>query len=432
MFRLPLPFPQKTTWFFLPWLLWLTCLVAIFFFGQRNEPLVWLVCAGYAVSLYFSHGTIDRERLANSSAFTVKEASLSALPYVLDLCFYGVILIFHGGASNAGVSILYLPVIVAAMEARRRIAWTITALAIAIYTGLMMQGHAAHFNHLSENFANHLSGMWLTFVISVLLITWFVTGQRQALVSQEKQIHRLRERQLRDEQILAVATIGANTTHRLATPLSTARLLVDELTDSQTYEPEIVDDLSAQIQVCHQAVHNIANQVRSHQTAQTQVQSVSDFIEQTIEYWWVSRNDIRYQVNIKDDCQALTMLTDFNLQMSLTNLLENAAYASIANNSDQIEINVSVENSQVGDVNQQQAYIVINIDDYGQGIAPSLLDKLGQKPLSNKPNGMGMGLALANATIERFHGHLQLFNLKRDKGVLGSRSQVKLPRYMSS
>ena len=403
---------QKASWFFLPWLLWLTCLVAIFFFGNKDEPAVWFVCIGYAILLLSINHFIDRDKLASSTQLSLAQAFLLAIPFVLDLCFYGVVLIFHGGASNAGVSILYLPVIIAAMEAKRRIAWSVTVIAIAIYTGLMLQGHAAHFNHLSETFANHLSGMWLTFVISTVLITWFVTKQRQALIAQHKQIHQLRERQLRDEQILAVATMGANTTHRLATPLSTANLLVDELKQTQQFDRILVNDLSAQIQVCHQTVHHIANQVRHHQAAQTKQMPVNEFIEQTLEYWWVSRNDIQYALDVSLACQELDLMTDFNLQMSLSNLLENAAYASLNNKSSRISIAVTTEHEN----------LVVNIDDNGEGIAPELLSQLGQRQITNKPDGMGMGLALANATIERFGGSLQLFNLHK-----GSRSQVLLP-----
>ena len=412
MLKVPLPFSQKTTWFFLPWLLWLTCLVAIFFFGESDQPTVWLVCFIYAVTLFGLHRTLNHKQLVNSHSLSFRQGILSATPFLLDLCFYGMILMFHGGASNAGVSVLYLPVIVAAMAVKRRIAWLVTVVAIVIYTGLMMQGHAAHFNHLSESFANHLSGMWLTFVISVLLITWFVTQQRQAIIAQQRQITQLRERQLRDEQILAVATLGANTTHRLATPLSTANLLVEELQQTKQFDQVLVDDLSSQIHVCHQTVHQIANQVRTHQAAQTKQLPVNSFIEQTLQYWWVSRNDIEYKLVIDSQCMQLSLLTDFNLQMSLSNLLENAAYASLNNHCSTISITVS----QSGD------NLVVNIDDKGQGIAPELLSKLGQKPISNKPNGMGMGLALANATIERFGGSLQLFNLEQ-----GSRSQVLLP-----
>ena len=409
---MPTFLPQKTAWFLLPWLLWATSLVAIFFAGDFSSPLVWGTCLFYAVALALMTRFLDRQRIANIEHPDVITTFWALLPFVLDLCFYGIILLQHGGASNAGVFILYIPVIVAAMEMKRRIAWFVALLAIAIYSGLMMQGHAAHFNHLSTAFANHLSGMWLTFVLATLLMTWFITQQRQAILSQQKQIRKLRERQLRDEQILTVATMGANTTHRLATPLSTACLLVDELNEIKQFDQELLDDLSGQIHVCHQTVHNIAQQVRNHQAATMQLMPVNEFIEQTLKYWWVSRNDIRYQLSVAPECQQLAIMADFNLQMSLTSLLENAAYASQANQHETIEITVKQDKQQV----------VIEIDDYGQGIAPELLSQLGQMKVSEKPQGMGIGLALANATIEHFGGHLQLFNL-----AAGTRSQVSLP-----
>ena len=392
---------------FLPWLLWCVCVVAILFAGKKESLLIWSVCFSYALFLLFF--------LKASKYFTESKFKfiLTVIPFCIDLIFYGWLLYMHGGASNGGVSILYVPVVMSAVQLKRRAAWTIAIIAISIYTLLMMQGHGAHFNHLSQAFAQHLSGMWLTFVISTVLMTWFITQQRQAIIEQGKVIHHFKERQLRDEQILAVATTAANAAHTLATPLSTAGLLVGELAETaENVDQTVITDLSEQISVCQHAVHQIAQQARNLKPEPGVRTSAVEFIQSTLKYWWVSRNDIQYQLTIADSVHEQTLATDFNLQMSLTNILENAAYASQQNGNNTIEVTVK----------HQQGNLFIIIDDFGSGIDENLLSSLGHKVIGNKANGMGIGLVLANATIERLNGRLKLFN--RDNGT---RSQIELP-----
>lgn len=402
---------SKTTLFVLPWLLWLCCLAAIFFVGRKTEFIIWFVALGYGLWLLLL------PKVSDYSACLGYKKVFSTLPFAIDLAFYGWLLYMHGGASNGGVSILYVPIITAAIQLNRIAAWCVSLGAIAVYTLLMGQGHAAHFDHLSTAFADHLFGMWVTFVISTWLITWFITGQRRLIIDKEQQIHQLKERQLRDEQIIAVATTAANTAHNLATPLSTASLLIEELVEqAETVKYAQMSDklaeLNEQIVRCQQAVHQVAQQARNQTNQKINLVSVVGFLQESVEHWWVSRNEISYQLTIDPALANAKMNSDFNLQMSLASIFENASFASAENNDDRIEIYAE----------KQGDRLVIKVDDFGLGIAPLLAEKLGQAPVTTKDQGMGFGLVLANATIERMGGQLELF-----AKAIGTRSQLELP-----
>ena len=66
----------------------------------------------------------------------------------------------------------------------------------------------------------------------------------------------------------------------------------------------------------------------------------------------------------------------------------------------------------------------IDIRDHGPGVAMSIADQLGDTFVSTKSKGMGIGLFLTHATINRFGGGVSLYN--HPEG--GTLTEVTLPR----
>lgn len=52
--------------------------------------------------------------------------------------------------------------------------------------------------------------------------------------------------------------------------------------------------------------------------------------------------------------------------------------------------------------------LMLRIIDQGPGIAPAISERLGKAPVSTKEQGLGVGLFLAFATIERMGGRIEM------------------------
>jgi two-component system sensor histidine kinase RegB len=122
------------------------------------------------------------------------------------------------------------PICISAATLSWSYTWVITSLCVASYT-LLLFFHIAlpvlspahhHGNHQDINL--HILGMWLNFFISAALITYFVVKMAQDLRRQDDLLNQKREDDLRDEQLMAVATLAAGTAHELGTPLSTMKV----------------------------------------------------------------------------------------------------------------------------------------------------------------------------------------------------------------
>jgi len=106
---------------------------------------------------------------------------------------------------------------------------------------------------------------------------------------------------------------------------------------------------------------------------------------------------------------ALRIRYDKSLQHALTNLLNNAADASPEH--------VSLE------VASLPGWLLIVIDDRGPGIPADIAGSLGKKSVSRKQGGLGLGVLLGQASIERLGGEVRLI----EKQGPGTRLEIRLP-----
>jgi two-component system sensor histidine kinase RegB len=240
--------------------------------------------------------------------------------------------------------------------------------------------------------------MWFNFALSALLITYFVVKMANTLRRQEQVIASRREDDLRDEQILAVATLAAGTAHELGTPMATINMLVDELVAQYPNDDELSDDLlllQQQIAHCRGILQKLVDTARQHSSATTTRIDAKQYLLQVIEHWQVMRPDAHYRLELpKQDAPLLEV--DSTLEQAISNLLNNAADASPSH----VIITASWSSTQ----------LCVSVRDHGSGIALDIAEQLGKPFVTAKGKGLGLGLFLSHATIARYGGSIELFN----------------------
>ncbi len=332
---------------------------------------------------------------------------------LLDILLFGGLLYFSGGVTNGAVSILLIPVATGAALLSWRRALLVAVFACAVYSSLMFYSWPAaqnvHMHHGAQSFSTHLIGMWLTFILSCLLLVWFIGAQSERVKHKQQKLSALRESQLRDEQLIAIATFAANAAHDLATPLSSIGLLCDELKDEPGKAG--LDTLIEQVNECRQIVQNISHQAILNKADSKQRRIVYEYLDKLCERWLVTRPDIVMHKIIDKGLTHAHFTPDAALQSALINILDNAADASLDNGSDQLHLTVTIN----------AGFICIQITDKGAGIDAKYIESLGKEPVESD-SGLGLGQFLANATIGRFGG-----NVWRSSNSYGTQTLVRLP-----
>ncbi len=319
---------------------------------------------------------------------------------LVDIGALTVLLYFSGGATNPFISYYLVPISIAAISLPMAMTWAITGLSIIAYSVLLV--YYQPFTQLTSHHGNtsfnlHIIGMWINFALSAGLITYFVVRMAAALRMQEAELSAQKEEQMQDEQLLAIATVAAGAAHELGTPLNTMKLLIDNLAEEVT-EPEQQQDvaiLNQQIARCRKTLQSLVNAASIIEEGSSPT-SVSGYVDGLLDNWLLIRPDVNPEINIASDCPATKACFHPVIQQSLLNLLNNAADAS----PEQLEITIHWDSTS----------LYIDIRDYGPGLSPEQLEKMGKPIPSDKPGGLGLGLFLTHSSLNRHGGRVRLLN----------------------
>ncbi len=330
--------------------------------------------------------------------------SVMLMQLTADVLFLTVLLSLSGGATNAFVSLLLLPIMIAAVTLREKGLAYIALLAIAAYSFLLinMPDHSMH----QMNMSGHFVGMWVNFVLSTSVIALVIGAMSRALKDRERVIAKAREKQLRNEQLVTLDGAAAQITHQLATPIANLQLLFEELLEEQPNNT-IVKQMQTPLEQCREQLNSfraLSEQIR--------VNNAKDQI--TITQLQTAINDtfvLQYPgQHIKWSTPSINaiLLSDAMLLPAILNLLQNAAIANQKQGKTELELSWELD--------QQDQCIDLLIRDFGDGFTPSQLAELGGQVMPSE-QGMGLAVLLSNVTFERLNGSLTLFNHKEGGAV---------------
>jgi len=340
---------------------------------------------------------------------------------LIDGVFLIVLLVFTGGVSNPLISYLLVLLAVGATLLPRFFISTFALLSVIIYTLFLLSDIAQGQDHTAEmmDFQLHLVGMWVIFLVSAVLITVFVTRMARAIQDRELNLAQARESEIRNEQLVAIGTLAAGTAHALGTPLSTMSVLLtdlDKLTEQELQQQLTNKDLQADIALLKQQVYrckdSISELVKFYHKENSDVItdiSVSKFRDEVAGYITNihPRAEVIYEI-VADSSRGISSEPAF--KHAVINILENAIKAC------KKRVSVKFDLSSL-DLTE------IRIQDDGPGIPTSVMENMGEPFVSTRKESMGLGIFLANASIQKLGGSIELFN-HRDGGAL---ALIKLP-----
>ena len=378
--------------------------VVVAFWMQLPIPIAGLAL-GIALLLVFALAVFWRLR----QPWPV--TSIEAVAHIaVDIAALTWLLYLTGGATNPFVSLLVLPITLAAAALPLRHVAIVALLAAACYLVLIPWHVPLPMLHAHEggDFNLHILGMAINFVITAAALSFFVTRLARMLRARERDVQRERERALRDEGILAIATQAAGAAHELNTPLSTMRTLLAELKREHADDRGLADDLellAGQAERCRDILRELVA-LGSRQLAGTpQRMSLAAFVRDSESRFHLLRPEVELSIRIEGDAEAREIEAEPSLRHALINLLSNAADASLAAGSARVELNVAANAAQVE----------FGVRDFGAGTEAELVARSAFQ--SSKRDGLGLGLALAHATAERLGGELRA-ELQSDRGLL--------------
>lgn len=316
----------------------------------------------------------------------------------VDTLVLGYLLYCTGGASNPFITLLLMPIALSAAALSARgvlIIATLTGIAYLLLLNfyIPLEIGQTQFGHLSLT----VTGMGVNFVITAVLLGFFINRLAHSVRLQQREVQRVRERALRDEGILAIATQAAGAAHELNTPLSTMRTLLPELRREYAADAMLAEDLDllqSQVERCRTILREMVAFGKAQLSQEPERLSLADFIHGCLERFQLLRPEAELTLSMDAELAKLMLRSPPGLRHALLNLLNNAVDASALNASDAVSFTIQREGG----------WLAFIVGDRGPGFNSDFEQvTLGN---SGKQSGLGIGLALAEATAERLQGEL--------------------------
>ena len=340
------------------------------------------------------------------------------LHLIIDSIALTALLYFAGGSTNPFISLLLVPVVLAAAYLRGiHVFWVLFSCAV-LYTFLM-----TNFlplppvgDRFGGDFMVHIYGMWGTFILSALVGAILVYSLSRTGRERDRQLAEMQQRLLRNEHIVSVGAMAAGTAHELNTPLSTIAMLAEEIelqagSDEQLHED--AREIGLQINHCKERLQRLQQAAEMARGNGGKQMPLDEALMSIIRAWSALRSEIELTKSFMLD-EAPLIYEKHALSLILMNLLNNAADASLENNSSHISISARTDGVDL--------HVVI--EDDGKGLSKEQSRLAGNVSFSTKQEGLGLGLILSNATLEQLRGDLRMERLP--EGGMATRIRIPL------
>ena len=359
-------------------------------------------------------------------------ASELCIQLACDILAITAILYFTGGATNPLTWFFLLPLIIAAIVLPQTFTWYLVIFASSCYTVLMLyyeplpmivpmtltdipQQHDHHVMMDHDDIRIHVFGMWFGFVFSAVLVAYFVVGMADSLRKLDRKLANVREQSLRNERVVALGTLAAGAAHEMGTPLGTMAILIHDM--EKEFEHSDAEELYVKMKILREQVNRCksALSVMSASAGELRAESgrimpISRYLDEIAAVWRQQGLETELDYRKTGFEPSPFILAERTLTHALVNILNNASDASPQGI--KLRARWTLE------------YAILEILDEGPGISPAISAILGKDPVSSKESGLGVGLFLAFAAIERLGGMIKMQARRDNRGTL---TRITLP-----
>ena len=237
------------------------------------------------------------------------------------------------------------------------------------------------------------------------------------------------EKKLAEEQIVranrlsSLAQLSAGIAHEIRNPLSSISLFTDILCDPEKFhrsgqEMEILNEIKNCSYRISEIIKKVLNFARPT-IEEKAVTNINQVIENTLLLWDLIARKSRVQLHLHLEENLPPIFGDaLQLQQVIHNLLINALDAMPHGG----DLTISTAAGVSSTLNHRPV-VIVTVADTGPGIRPEHMENIFNPFFTTKPNGAGLGLAIAYKIIEAHGGLILLKNASRS----GAAFDIELP-----
>ena len=328
---------------------------------------------------------------------------------LIDIFQISFLLFFTGGITNPYIIFIIIPSIFSSINLSL---WVniflvfITILAIIIlsfYYKPLPSPISDHF-HVDPFY---LYSIPISLIIALVFFTVFATifGNESRL--RKDALNKIQETMAREHELVSLGAQAAAAAHSLGTPLSTIKIITQELATHFKSNKDILKDiklLSSQVERCNQILKKLSLNPNLEDDFIDKELSMSSYLKQIIKsFEEISKK--KFFLNLDQNSNMKKISKSIELIYGLRNFIGNANKYANKN----IFINLK-SNSLITE---------ITIEDDGEGFPKDILSKIGEPYLktNNSKSGLGLGIFIGKTLLEKNYAKINCRNSKTRSGA---------------
>ncbi len=254
-----------------------------------------------------------------------------------------------------------------------------------------------------SEFDLHLAGMWINFVIAAVLIVLFVGRMAWLVRQRDRELAAMRENALRDQQVIELGTLAAGTAHELNTPLSTLAILASELDETTTdaAQKQQLRAMLDEIRVINERLNRIAGGVNAERSAGARHAELDRLPRRAAARTGPRRTPRSSSASRSTSAHAR--------RADRRRGHDRASDSQRARQRGARDARERRPAHRRRDRRATARVSTLAVTDQGAGLDPAVRDDVGLRVVSStKEHGLGIGLLLSRAALQRFGGRLDL------------------------
>ena len=332
---------------------------------------------------------------------------------VIDIFQLGSLLYLTGGVINPFIIFLIIPTVFASsnLGLRTNILLMLITISLIIFLTFFSEDLP---KPLSDHF--HVSPYYyysipLALIIALVFLNYFAIlfGAESRL--RKEALNKMEEVMAKEHELLSLGGQAAAAAHSLGTPLSTIKIISQELMKQLSNQKDVIQDielLNSQVERCNQILKRLTlNPIEEDEFIDEDI-SLREYLKDIILSFKETSNK-EFIFNYDQDSNPKKITKSIELIYGLRNFIGNAYKYSFS----KIFINLKTDNK----------LSEITIEDDGEGYPSDILSKIGE-PYLKSPNsknkekaGLGLGIFIGKTLLEKNFASIICRNSKTRNGA---------------
>ena len=345
--------------------------------------------------------------------FLYKKTQLSdrlALIFLLiDITQLTVLIYLTGGAKNPFIIFIIIPSIFASTNLGIK-----TNLFLVLVTCIMIIFLTFYSSDLPYPLANHFHmsnyiyySIPVSLIIALIFLNYFaiIFGRESRL--RKEALNKMEEIMAKEHEMLSLGGQAAAAAHSLGTPLSTIKIISQELTKQLKNQKDVIQDielLSSQVERCNQILKKLSLNPDVEDNFIDEDSTMRDYLKEIISsFKETSKNQFNF--NFEQDAHSKKITKSIEIVYGLRNFIGNAN--KFCKSKIYINLRSNTENT------------IVTIEDDGEGYPNDILSKIGEPYLksSDKNSGLGLGLFIGKTLLEKNFATVNCWNSQTRSGA---------------